>query len=37
MNNMEEGAIGIQSELQANVKTSRIMKGVQDVSRTKYN
>ena len=34
---MQEGATGIQNELQANIKASSIMNGVQGVGRTKYN
>jgi len=37
MNSMEEGATGIQNELQANIKASSIMNGVQGVGRTRYN
>ena len=37
MNNMQEGATGIQNELQASIKTSNIMNVVQGVGRTKYN
>ena len=37
MNSMEEGATGIQNELQVNIKTSNIMNVVQGVGRTKDN
>ena len=37
MNGMKEGTTGIQNELQANIKASSIMNGVQGVGRTKYN
>ena len=37
MNSIEEGATAIHNELQANIKTSCTMNGVQGVGRTKYN